>query len=47
MAERYVCSRPNARCTVKNWKAWLVPPVLFPIFLVVIIVAYAVLRAQG
>jgi hypothetical protein len=26
------------------WKDWLVPPVLFPISLVVLIVAYAILR---
>ena len=26
------------------WKDWLVPPVLFPIFLVAMIVAYAILR---
>ena len=26
------------------WKGWLVPPVLFPIFLVAMIVAYAILR---
>jgi hypothetical protein len=44
MVERDVCSRPNARCTVKNWKAWFVPPVVFPIFLILMILAYAVLR---
>jgi hypothetical protein len=26
------------------WKDWLVPPVLFPLFLAVMIVAYALLR---
>jgi hypothetical protein len=26
------------------WKDWLVPPVLFPLFLVAMIVAYALLR---
>jgi len=26
------------------WKDWLVPPVLFPILLVVMIVSYALLR---
>lgn len=27
------------------WKDWLVPPVLFPIFLAVMVVAYALLGA--
>jgi len=27
------------------WKDWLVPPVLFPLFLVAMIVAYALLRS--
>ena len=26
MAERDVCSRQSARCAVRHWKAWLVPP---------------------
>ena len=26
------------------WKDWLVPPVLFPIFLVLLIAGYAILR---
>jgi hypothetical protein len=26
------------------WKDWLVPPVLFPLFLVALVVAYALLR---
>lgn len=26
------------------WKDWLVPPVLFPIFLVILTVAYVLLR---
>ena len=26
-------------------KEWLVPPVLFPVFLVVLIIGYAILRA--
>ena len=30
--------------SVVVWKDWLVPPVLFPIFLVAMIVAYAILR---
>jgi hypothetical protein len=30
---------------VKNFKSWLVPPVLFPALLIVLIVAYALLRA--
>jgi hypothetical protein len=29
---------------MKTWKDWLVPPVLFPAFLVVAIVAYACLK---
>lgn len=28
-----------------DWKAWLVPPVLFPLLLAAMIVAYAILRA--
>lgn len=47
MAERDVCSRQSARCAVKNWKAWLVPPVVFPIFLILMIAAYAVFRPAG
>ena len=27
-----------------DWKAWLVPPVVFPFFLVVMIIAYAIFR---
>ncbi len=30
--------------STSSWKDWLVPPVLFPAFLVVMIVAYALLR---
>ncbi|WIM09296.1 MAG: hypothetical protein OJF58_000247 [Enhydrobacter sp.] len=30
---------------MKNFKSWLVPPVLFPALLIVLIVAYALLRA--
>jgi hypothetical protein len=29
---------------VRTMKDWLVPPVLFPLFLVVLIVGYAILR---
>lgn len=29
---------------MKNYKAWLVPPVLFPLMMIVAIVAYSVLR---
>ena len=29
------------------WKDWLVPPVLFPISLAMLIVAYALLRPAG
>lgn len=43
-AERDLCSRPNARCTVKKLRAWLVPPVIFPFFLAVLIVTYAMVR---
>ena len=32
---------PQRRCTMKDW---LVPPVLFPIFLVLLIAGYAILR---
>jgi hypothetical protein len=32
---------------MKNWKSWLVPPVLFPLFLVLSIAAYALFRAPG
>lgn len=28
-------------------KDWLVPPVIFPIFLVVLIIGYAILRTPG
>lgn len=40
MAERYVRSRPGEM----HMKDWLVPPVLFPIFLVLLIAGYAILR---
>ena len=29
------------------WKDWLVPPVLFPLFLAALVVAYALLRSPG
>jgi hypothetical protein len=29
---------------MRNWKNWLVPPVLFPVLLIVGILAYAWLR---
>jgi hypothetical protein len=41
MAERCVRSRPSGGARMKDW---LVPPVLFPIFLIVLIVGYAILR---
>jgi hypothetical protein len=33
------------RCTVKNFKSWLVPPVLFPALLIVLFLAYWLLKA--
>jgi hypothetical protein len=32
---------------VKDFKSWLVPPVLFPAFLIVLVIAYWLLRAPG
>jgi hypothetical protein len=32
---------------MKNWKDWLVPPVLFPAFLILLVVAYGLLRPPG
>jgi hypothetical protein len=32
---------------VKNFKNWLVPPILFPAMLIVLMVAYWLLRAPG
>jgi hypothetical protein len=29
------------------WRDWLVPPVLFPLFLAAMVVAYALLRSAG
>jgi hypothetical protein len=30
---------------MQSWKDWLVPPVVFPVLLVLLIVGYAILRA--
>ena len=32
---------------MKTWKDWLVPPVLFPVMLVLLIVSYMALRTPG
>ena len=32
---------------MKNFKAWLVPPVVFPAFLILFIIAYALLRTPN
>lgn len=32
---------------MKDWRSWLVPPVLFPIGLVILIAVYAVLRVPA
>lgn len=32
---------------MKSWKSWLVPPVLFPIGLVILIALYAAFRAPS
>lgn len=45
MAERCVRSRPSEE--VHAMKDWLVPPVLFPIFLVLLIAGYAILRTPS
>ena len=45
MAERDVCSRPTGE--VHAMKDWLVPPVLFPIFLILLIAVYALLHAPA
>ena len=42
MAERGMCSRPQPRGA--RMKDWLVPPVLFPLFLILLVVVYAMLR---
>jgi hypothetical protein len=37
-----MCSRPQPRGA--RMKDWLVPPVLFPLFLILLVVVYAMLR---
>lgn len=37
-------SRPTCEVHMRDW---LVPPVLFPLFLVVLVIAYAIFRAPG
>jgi hypothetical protein len=46
--ERDVCSPPRAvEYLMKKLKDWLVPPVLFPAFLILLIIAYWLLKTPA
>ena len=38
-------ARNTSKASARNWR-WHDPPILFPMFLIVLIIAYAVLRTQ-